>query len=556
MLVRFIYKHGLKMRFKILFTLMLSFIVYGQSLDWISISENYESLPKSVSLFRALREEPKLEIFYMDIDLNDDQIAVRSYLTSDGEILSQLSSEFGTIAAVNGGFFGGNYSYSAVVYPEGVKSTNVPAVTRNNKSYPVLRSLFSLDSTFTPAVNWIYHFDNSQAGIYAFDTPINYAYLDDTPQSIPDKSSGRALSVLTGIGGGPTLVKDSLVTITYNEEVMWGSGVGLANRDPRTAVGHTSDNHIIMVVADGRQDHSEGVSLTEMADIMRSLGCVAAMNLDGGGSTQMTVGDNYVNQPSEYRAIPSMLAVVHRDSLLKKNDDENAIYIDSEDESTEKIGEGWFETANAGFWGDSPALLHSIGTGDNEIRYYFAQQQKTEYRVYGWWVAANNRSSDTPYIIHHINGIDTIRVDQTANHARWNYLGTFTFGERNQYISVTDDAETGSYVVADGIKLVPTSPVSVAKAKTAVAFQLYANYPNPFNPSTTISFNLPKPMRINLAILDISGDVIEKPFDNQLLNTGHHAVNFYGQGLASGVYFYRLSTNYQQQLTRKMLLIK
>ncbi len=46
-----------------------------------------------------------------------------------------------------------------------------------------------------------------------------------------------------------------------------------------------------MIVADGRQAVSQGVGLPELAQIMINLGCVEAMNLDGGGSTQMAVGN-------------------------------------------------------------------------------------------------------------------------------------------------------------------------------------------------------------------------------------------------------------------------
>ncbi|MEZ4761958.1 MAG: phosphodiester glycosidase family protein [Calditrichia bacterium] len=72
--------------------------------------------------------------------------------------------------------------------------------------------------------------------------------------------------------------------------MFFGSGVGFDNGDPRTAVGFTADNRVIMLVADGRSSTwSNGVSLPELANIMIELGCVEAMNLDGGGSSQMAL---------------------------------------------------------------------------------------------------------------------------------------------------------------------------------------------------------------------------------------------------------------------------
>ena len=544
------------MKYKLLILLFLIGIIYSQDLIWQDITDNFTPLPESIRLFKATRENPKLEIFYIDVDLSDTTIAVRSYLSADLKSLPNLSLDLGTIAAVNGGYFGGGVSYSSVIYPDMVKAPNVPTVTRNNKAYPVLRSLFSIDVSMNPSVDWIYHFDQSMNGIYAFDVPIDYDYIDPTPKSIPDKSTGRQLNLLTGIGGGPTMVKNGTKHITYNQEILWGSGVGLDNNDPRTAVGYTADNHIILITANGRQSQSEGVSLVELADILLDLDCVEAMNLDGGGSSQMTVGNTYVNHPSEYRAIPSILAVVHRDSLIKKNDDENALYFDTDDSSTEVISDGWFETANSGFWGDSPALLHPIGNGENQVKYNFAFNQDTECKVYGWWVAANNRCTDTPYVIRHKTGIDTVRVNQTENHANWNLLGTYTFGTRNNFVIINDDGTSGDYVVADGIKLVPSTITKIAEEeKTSNQFQLHPNYPNPFNPTTTISFSMPKSMITSLKIFNIKGEKIEDILTDKQLSMGTHQYQFDAKNNPSGIYFYQL-TNENITVAGKMLLIK
>ena len=102
---------------------------------------------------------------------------------------------------------------------------------------------------------------------------------------------------LHAIGAGPTLVKEGKVFITTKTEE-FGSDVA-GGRAPRTALGITAKGHILLVVIDGRQEHSIGLSLFELAEFMLKLGAVDAINLDGGGSSTMLVNGRIVNKPSD-----------------------------------------------------------------------------------------------------------------------------------------------------------------------------------------------------------------------------------------------------------------
>lgn len=95
------------------------------------------------------------------------------------------------------------------------------------------------------------------------------------------------------ISGGPYLVKDSRVFVDVEEQKLGAIG----GRNPRTAVGYTADNHLIIVTVDGREKSSVGMTLTELANFMKSIGCYNAMNLDGGGSTVLYVNGKVVNHP-------------------------------------------------------------------------------------------------------------------------------------------------------------------------------------------------------------------------------------------------------------------
>ena len=96
------------------------------------------------------------------------------------------------------------------------------------------------------------------------------------------------------ISGGPYLVKNGSVFVDVNEQKLTAIG----GRNPRTAIGYTEDNRLIMVTIDGREEMSVGITLTDLALLMKSLGCVNAMNLDGGGSTVMYVNGKVVNSPA------------------------------------------------------------------------------------------------------------------------------------------------------------------------------------------------------------------------------------------------------------------
>jgi exopolysaccharide biosynthesis protein len=99
------------------------------------------------------------------------------------------------------------------------------------------------------------------------------------------------------VGGGPALVRGGTVALDSSAE---GFVADFSDKKhPRTAIGRTVDNDIWLVAVDGRQETGDGMTLTELAHTMLRLGCVDAMNLDGGGSTTMNVLGVTVNRPSD-----------------------------------------------------------------------------------------------------------------------------------------------------------------------------------------------------------------------------------------------------------------
>lgn len=111
------------------------------------------------------------------------------------------------------------------------------------------------------------------------------------------------------VGGGPWLIRNGEILIDAPQQ---GFQKGFSdNRHPRTAIGVTADGKLLLVTVDGRQPMSGGMTLYELAELMKMLGATDAINLDGGGSTTLAIrGGLVVNSPSEGKQRPVANAVV------------------------------------------------------------------------------------------------------------------------------------------------------------------------------------------------------------------------------------------------------
>jgi uncharacterized protein YlxW (UPF0749 family) len=83
---------------------------------------------------------------------------------------------------------------------------------------------------------------------------------------------------------------------------------------------------------------------------------------------------------------------------------------------------------------------------------------------------------------------------------------------------------------------------------------LHPCYPNPFNPTTTISFDLPVASEVSLTVYNVNGQAVET-LVNEQRPAGTFNVSFDGSRLSSGTYFYTLNAGKVRE-TRKMMLVK
>ena len=135
---------------------------------------------------------------------------------------------------------------------------------------------------------------------------ILYALLEKKDVKLSVKTTPEWKGVKHIISGGPYLVKDGEVYVDMTAQKLGAIG----GRNPRSAIGFTADNNLILVAVDGREGSSVGMTLMELANLMKSSGCVGAINLDGGGSTVMYVNGQVVNNPQMKGGIPLSNAII------------------------------------------------------------------------------------------------------------------------------------------------------------------------------------------------------------------------------------------------------
>ncbi len=139
--------------------------------------------------------------------------------------------------------------------------------------------------------------DGSFKSMWTYTTLSNVTYWYSEPSPVKSEttpnenfpSTGTVLNAKTGIGGGPVLLLDGNIKNTYEEEIL--SDIGATVNRPRSAIGITNDKKMILFVCegDGMTTGVAGMTTENVANIMKTLGCTDAINLDGGGSSCMLV---------------------------------------------------------------------------------------------------------------------------------------------------------------------------------------------------------------------------------------------------------------------------
>ena len=189
--------------------------------------------------------------------------------------------------------------YLKTAFAQNTYGTNVTAKTsvtaaNNNAILAVNGDYYGANSTGYVIRNGVVYRDtvredssNGDLAIYK-DGSFKIIYEDEisADQLIKD-------GVVNLLAFGPSLVENGEITVDTNSEV----GQSMAS-NPRTAIGIIDENHYIIVVSDGRTSESEGLSLYQLAEVMKSYGVKTAYNLDGGGSSTLYFNGQVINKPT------------------------------------------------------------------------------------------------------------------------------------------------------------------------------------------------------------------------------------------------------------------
>jgi len=231
-------------------------------------------------------------------------ISFKPVLQSAGRTPTQFyTAEPGRVfAAVNAGYFGGGQSYSLVLQGGTVLAANIKALSRTylgaSVNYYPTRVAFGLTPSGRLTTDWIYHVGAGNAQIYAYPTPSPNA-LGQAPQPVPSATfpaGGTPWTMSAAIGGSPMLLRDGVVRISDQEELI---EINNTTARPRTALGYTASGVAVLLVVEGdNAPGPAGVNLAELAALLQALGCTQAINLDGGGSTSLVVGGRTTVRPS------------------------------------------------------------------------------------------------------------------------------------------------------------------------------------------------------------------------------------------------------------------
>ncbi len=302
--------------FKVNLTLIMSLVFFSCSKEKkrsnISIQWEYlksKSLP-DIQVYEGKNKEIPLRAWYVKISLKSEKLEIKIIKSKEEdkkESPLKMMIENQSLVLINGGFFISNNKpmrHVGLLKTEGI--LNEPAshtVIKDSTRYFTNRGAFGVKSDGNVNISWC---STNNDSIFEWENP--FPNKPGVPYNNLNYLNSKYWDVHEALHAGPVLIKDSEIRVSIEEEVFFNSPV--ASIQPRSAVGYTKDDYLILIVIDGRQINSRGVYLEELAIIMKNLGCIDALNLDGGGSSVLLIKEELMNRPSGSNSMREIMSAI------------------------------------------------------------------------------------------------------------------------------------------------------------------------------------------------------------------------------------------------------
>lgn len=267
---------------------MLKTFVISEAISTVSASNTTTSSQNTTTVSSSTAATTATNVSATDTSYSDDNIQIN---------LETITTNNTTVYVADIQVSSAEYLKTALAqntYGTNITAKTSETATANNAILAINGDYYGANSTGYVIKNGTLYRDtvrdNASYGdlaIYA-DGSFEIVYEDEvTAQEL------IAQGVVNLLAFGPSLVENGEIVVDTSTEV----GRAMAS-NPRTAIGIIDENHYIIVVADGRTTESEGLSLYQMAEIMKEYGATTAYNLDGGGSSTLYFNGQVINNPT------------------------------------------------------------------------------------------------------------------------------------------------------------------------------------------------------------------------------------------------------------------
>jgi len=298
----------------------LSLNLFSQ-LKWVNVDSLYQPLPATVHVYFS--DEPidtaVFRAYYLVADLKDKKLD----FTVDTTLNRRLTpSKFyerddNPLVVVNCTYFSfeTNKNLNAVVRNGKLVSYNVHTIPGRGRDTFTYRhpfgSAIGISKKRRADVAWLLT-DSSTKHAYSSQSAM-IPIKDSVPSMpfLPLRKSFRKWNMQTAVGGGPVVLQGGEIKITNEEELRF-AGKAINDKHPRTAIGYTKDYKLVILLIEGRNSVAHGATLQQEAQILKDLGCVEALNLDGGGSSCLLVNGKETIKPSDkegQRPVPAVFII-------------------------------------------------------------------------------------------------------------------------------------------------------------------------------------------------------------------------------------------------------